>query len=165
MKFIQTLHAITALGLLPDNVEHGVDELSPLRVMALGPVIPGAGLPENEVVGAEDLAVGAGSDRIHGARLKIHEDGAGDVPPLRRLVEVDIEALQAHAIAALVSTGGVHVVLLADHLPELGADLVAALSTLNVKDFSHVLISFLFCVLSFCDDCGKKVLIQGKWGM
>ena len=37
----------------------------------------------------------------------------------------------------LIAAGGVDAVLIADDLPELGPDLVAALAGLQVDDFSH----------------------------
>jgi hypothetical protein len=46
-----------------------------LGVVALGPVVAGAGL-EDEIVGAEDLAEGARAHGVHGAGLEVHEDGA-----------------------------------------------------------------------------------------
>jgi hypothetical protein len=45
-------------------------KLSALGVVALGPVVAGAGLAEDEVVGAEELAEGASADGVHGAGLK-----------------------------------------------------------------------------------------------
>ena len=38
----------------------------------------------------------------------------------------------------MVGTGWVNTVLIRDDLPELGTDLVTALSSLDVNDFSHV---------------------------
>uniref|UniRef100_J3LTD8 Uncharacterized protein n=1 Tax=Oryza brachyantha TaxID=4533 RepID=J3LTD8_ORYBR len=75
----QTWNPVTVavLGLLADDVEHGVDELGALGVVALSPVVAGAGLPEDEVVGAEDLAVGAGAHGVHGPGLEVHQHGAG----------------------------------------------------------------------------------------
>merc|ERR1712225_41797 len=66
MGDLEALKAIAALSFLSDNVEDGVDELSTLSVMALGPVVTGTGLAEDEVVGSEKLTEGAGSDGVHG---------------------------------------------------------------------------------------------------
>ena len=41
MGKLETLHAITALGLLPHNIEYRVNELGSLCVMTLGPIISG----------------------------------------------------------------------------------------------------------------------------
>ena len=42
---LEALEAVAALRLLTDNVEHGVDELRTLRVVALRPVVAGASRP------------------------------------------------------------------------------------------------------------------------
>ena len=109
--------------------------------MTLRPIIPGTGLSEDEVIGAEDLSQGAGSDTVHGAGLEIHEDCAGNVASTSGLVEVDIDALQLDVgggSVALEVAGGINAVLAADDLPELGSDLVPALAALDVEDFSHI---------------------------
>jgi len=64
------------LRLLAHDVEDGVDELSALGVVALGPVVAGARLAKDKVVWAEDLAEWARADGVHGARLEVHEDVA-----------------------------------------------------------------------------------------
>jgi len=70
------LETVAVLSLLPHDVKHGVDKLSSLSVVALGPVVPSTRLTEDEVVGAEDLAVGPGADAVHGTGLEVHEHGA-----------------------------------------------------------------------------------------
>lgn len=74
MGDLEALEAIAPLGLLPDDVEDRVDELRALGVMALGPVVSGAGLTEDEVVGPEKGAEGARPDRVHGAGLQVDQD-------------------------------------------------------------------------------------------
>ena len=113
---LEALEAIAGLGLLADHVEDGVDELSALGVVTLGPVVAGAGLPEDEVVGAEDLAVGAGADGVHGAGLEVHQDGAGHVAAAGGLVEVHVDALELEVGVAVVRPGGVDAVLIAHDL-------------------------------------------------
>ncbi len=93
VRDLEALQAVAALGLLADDVEDRVDELGALGVVALGPVVAGAGLAEDEVVRAEKLAEGAGADRVHGAGLEVHEDGARHVAAAGRLVVVDVDAL------------------------------------------------------------------------
>lgn len=131
------MEAIAVLGLFTDDIEDGVDELSALSVVTFGPVVAGAGLAEDKVIGAEDLAVGAGADGVHGAGLEIHEDGAGDEAAAASLVVVDVDALELEVGVAMVAAGGVDAVLGAHHLPELGPDLVAALAALDVKNLAH----------------------------
>ena len=88
---LEALEAVAALGLLAHDVEDGVDELGALGVVALGPVVAGARLAEDEVVRAEDLSVGARTNGVHRARLEIDQHSPRDVAPARGLVEVDID--------------------------------------------------------------------------
>jgi hypothetical protein len=47
----------------------------------------------------------------------------------------------------MVGAGGVDTVLVADHLPELGTDLVTALTTLDMNDLTHLLRGCMICEL------------------
>src|SRR5690349_9367029 len=53
------------------------------------------------------------------------------------LIEVDIDALELEVRVAVVGAGRVDSVLVANHLPELGTNLVAALTSLDVDDLTH----------------------------
>ena len=134
---LETLEAIATFGFLTDDIKDGVDELSTLGVVTLGPVVTGTSLSENEVVGSEELTERSGSDGVHGSGLEIHEDGSGNVSATSGLVVVDVDSLELEIGVTVVGTGGVNSVLVGDDLPELGTDLVTALTTLNVNDFSH----------------------------
>ena len=127
------MKAITALSLLADNIEDGVDQLSTFGVVTLGPVVTGSGLTEDEVIGAEELTEWAGADGVHGAGLQIHEDGAGDIASTGGLVEVHVDALQLKIRVTVVGTGGVNAVFVSDDLPEFGTDLVTALASLDMN--------------------------------
>jgi hypothetical protein len=63
-------------------------------VVALGPVVSGSGLSEDEVVGAEDLSVGTGPDRVHGSGLEVDKDGARNVLAAGSFIVVDVDAFQ-----------------------------------------------------------------------
>nr|GMC50308.1 hypothetical protein Iba_chr01bCG15780 [Ipomoea batatas] len=76
--------------------------------------------------------------------LEIHKHRTGDIPAAGSLIEIDVDALELEvinggvaAVAALVAAGRINAVLVADNFPELGANLVAALASLNVQDLSH----------------------------
>jgi hypothetical protein len=137
---LETLKAIAGFGFLADYVKNGVDKFSTFSVVALGPVITSTSLTENKVVRAEELAEGPGANRVHGAGLEVHEDGAGDVTAAGRFVVVNIDALELEIRVTMVSAGRVYAVFVGDHLPELGTDLVAALAALNVYEFAHVVL-------------------------
>jgi hypothetical protein len=107
------LEAVAVLGLLTHDVEHRVDELDALGVVALGPVVAGAELAEDEIDGAEDLAEGARAHGVHGAGLEVHEDGARDEAAVAGLIVVDIDALELEVGVAGVLSGVVDAVLVA----------------------------------------------------
>jgi len=134
---LESLKAITTLSLLSDDIEDGVDELSSLSVVTLGPVVTGTSLSENEVVWSEELTEWSSSNGVHGSWLEIHKDGSWDITATSGFVVVDIDSLQLEVRVSVVGTGWVNTVLIGDDFPELGTDLVTALSSLNVNDFSH----------------------------
>ena len=135
---LEALHAVAGLGFLADNVKHGVDKLGSLGVVSLGPVVSGSSLSEDKVVGAEKLAERSGTDTVHGSGLKVHEDGAVDIASSGGLIEINVDPLQLKIGVSVVGSGGVNTVLVGHDLPELGTDLVTALSALNMNDFSHL---------------------------
>ena len=126
MRQLEALEGVARLGLLSDDVKHRVDQLGPLGVVALRPVVTGAGLTEHEVVGPEELAEGPRAHGVHRSRLEVHQDGARDVATAGCLIEVAVDALQLQVGVAVVRSGGVDAVLIGDHLPELGPDLRAS---------------------------------------
>ena len=135
-----TLETVTVFSFLAHDIKDGIDELRAFGVVALGPVVSSARLAEDEVVRAEDLAIRTAADAVHGAWLQVHEHGAGHVAATAGFVEVHIDALQLAVwvvCAAAVGAGGIDAMLAADQLPELGADLVAALAGLDVQDLTH----------------------------
>jgi len=106
--------------------------------VAFGPVVASAGLAEHKVVGAEDLAVGPCAHGVHGTGLEVHEHRAGHVASACCLIVVHVDALELEVGVSVVGARGINTVLVGDDLPELGADLVAALSSLHMHDLTHV---------------------------
>ncbi len=106
--------------------------------MALGPVVTSASLSEDEVVWSEELTERSGSHGVHGSWFKVHEDGSWDVSAASGLVVVNVNSLELQVGVSVVGTSWVDTVLVRDDLPELGSDLVSALSCLDVNDFSHL---------------------------
>ena len=134
---LETLEAIATFGFLSDDIEDGVDELSTLGVVTLGPVVTGTSLSEDEVVWSEELTEWSSSNGVHGSWLEIHEDGSWDVSTSCGFVVVDIDSLELEIGVTVVSTSWVNSVFIRDDFPEFGTDLVTALTTLDVNDFSH----------------------------
>ena len=119
---LESLKAVTGLGLLSDNVKDGVDELSSLGVVTLGPVITGSGLSENKVIGTEELSERSGSHGIHRTGLKIHKDSSGNVTSSSGLVVVHVDSLQLKVGVSVVGSRGVDSVLVGDDFPEFGTE-------------------------------------------
>ena len=138
MGDLEALEAIAALSLLSDNIENGVNELSSLSVVTLGPVVTSTSLSEDEVIRSEELTERSSSDGVHGTGLEIHEDGSGDVSSTSGFVVVNVDSLQLEVRISVIGTGGVNSVFVRDDFPELSTDLVTALSSLDVNDFSHI---------------------------
>ena len=109
---LKALEAVTALSLLTDDVEDGVDELGTLGVVTLGPVVASAGLAENEVVGTEESSIGTTADTVHGAGLQVHQHGPGHVLPTAGLVVVHVDPLQLEVRLPGIGASGVNTVLI-----------------------------------------------------
>jgi len=138
------LEAVTVFSLLADHVHGFVNDLCALCVVALGPAVAGAVLAEDHVVWAEKSADGSPSDRVNHSWLQVDEDGPGDKAAALDLAVVNIGTLELQVRVTMESACRVDAMLVRDDLPELGADLVAALACLYVNDFSH-----FDCLLDF----------------
>ena len=138
MGDLETLEAIATFGFLSDDIEDGVDELGTFGVMTLGPVVTGTSLSEDEVVWSEELTEWSSSDGVHGSWFEIHEDCSWDVSTSGSFVIVDVDSLELEIRVTVIGTGWVNSVFVGDDLPEFGTDLVTALSSLDMNDFSHL---------------------------
>jgi len=135
---LETLEAIAAFCFLSDDIQNGVNEFGSLGIMSLSPVVTGSGLTEDEVVRSEELSERSSSHGVHGSWLKIHEHCSGDVSATSSFVIVNVYSLQLQIGVTVVGSGGVDSVFVGDDFPELGTNLVSALSTLDMNDFSHL---------------------------
>jgi proteasome assembly chaperone (PAC2) family protein len=134
---LESLEAVATFSFLSHDVQNGVDEFGTFGVMALGPVVTGTSLTEDEVVGSEELTEGSGTDGVHGSGFQVHEDGTGNVTSSGGFVVINVDSFELEVGVSVVGTGRVNSVFVGDDFPELGTDLVTALSSLNVNDFSH----------------------------
>ena len=105
--------------------------------MSLSPVVSGSRLSENEVIRSEKLSEWSSSDGVHGSWFQVHEDGSRYVSSSCRLVIVDVDSFQLEIGVSVIGSGGVNSVFIRNNFPEFGSDLVTALSSLDVNDFSH----------------------------
>ena len=134
MSDLEALQAITGLGLLAHHIQHGIDEFCALRVMAFRPVVASTRLAEDEVVGAEELAIRTSTNGVHRARLQIHQNGARDVSAAGRFIEIDIDALQLQIRITMIGASWVNAMLIRNHFPKLGTNLVATAHKKNKRE-------------------------------
>ena len=137
MGDLETLETVAALGLLTSDIKHGIDKFGALSVMTFGPVVTCTSLPKNKVIRSKELAKWSGSNRIHGTWLEVHQNCSRDISTSRSLIVVDIDPLKLKIGVSVISTGWVNTMLVGNNFPELGTDLVAALTSLDMDDFSH----------------------------
>ena len=135
---LESLKAIATLSFLSNDIEDGVDKLGTLGVMTLGPVVSGTSLSEYKVIWSEELSERSSSDGVHCSWFKIHEDCSWDVSSSGGFVEVNVDSFELEIGITVIGTGWVNTMLVGDDLPELGSDLVTALTSLYVNDFSHL---------------------------
>ena len=77
----------------PDLVNSDLDLLLPDGVVTPGVVVGGVLLASDQLLGVEELPVGAHPDLIHHSGLQVHQDGPGDVLPGAGLGEESVEAV------------------------------------------------------------------------
>lgn len=134
---LESLKAVAALSFLSYDIQNGVNEFSTFGVVALGPVVSSTALSEDKVVGPEELSEGTGSDGVHGSRFKIHQYCSGDVSSSSSFIIVNVNSFELEVGVSVIGSGGIDTVFIGNDFPELGSDLVSALASLNVDDFSH----------------------------
>lgn len=69
---------------------------------AFRPVVTRSALAENEVVGAEEAAKGAGAHGVHGTRLQVNQDRARNVLVRPNFVVVHVDPLKLLIVGTLV---------------------------------------------------------------
>lgn len=134
---LETLEAITTFSFLSDDVQNGVDQFSTFSVVTLSPVVTSTSLTENEVIRSEELTERTSSDGIHGTGFQVHQDSSGDVSTTSSFIVINVDSFQLQIGVTVIGTSGVDTVFIGNDFPELGTNLVTALTTLDVNDFSH----------------------------
>jgi hypothetical protein len=94
-------------------------------------------LSEDEVVWSEELSEWSSSDWVHCSWFKIHKNGSWDVSSTGGFVEVNVDSFELKIWISVIWAGWVNSVFVGNDLPKLGTDLVTALTSLDVDDFSH----------------------------
>jgi len=91
----EALETSALISELSDSVEAEVDDFLTNGVVTTGEVVGGVFLAGDELLGVEELSVGAGSDLIDDGGLEIEEDAAGNVLASASLGEEGVEGIIA----------------------------------------------------------------------
>ena len=110
------------------NHRRGKRETGAQQLTSFRPVVTRTILTEDKVVGAEKGTERTRTDRVHGSGLEIDQDCTRNVLVGLYFIIVDIDTLKLEIVGAFVETVTVDTVLVRDDLPELGTNLVTALS-------------------------------------
>ena len=89
----ETLETSALIGKLSDSVEAEINDLLTDGVMTTGEVVGGILLSGDELLGVEQLSVGAGTDLVDDCGLEIEEHRAGDVLASTSLGEEGVESV------------------------------------------------------------------------
>mmetsp|Transcript_20367 Transcript_20367/g.51604 ORF Transcript_20367/g.51604 Transcript_20367/m.51604 type:complete len:489 (-) Transcript_20367:102-1568(-) len=135
----EALQAGAVVGQLADAVQRQVDNLLADGVVATGKVVGSILLAGDQLLGVEQLAVGAGADLVHHSGLQVQEDGTGNVLASTSLGEEGVEGI----VTATNGLVGGHLavrldaVLQAVELPAGIADLHAGLAQVDGDGLTH----------------------------
>jgi len=135
----EALETSALIGELSDSVEAEVNNLLTDGVVTTGEVVGGILLTGDELLGVEELAVGASADLIDDGGLEIEEDSAGDVLASTSLREEGVESIVATTDGLIGGhlTVRLDAVLEAEELPAGVTDLDTGLTDVDGNNFSH----------------------------
>jgi len=124
---------------LSDSVEAEIDDFLTNGVVTSGEVVGGGFLSGDELLGVEEVSVGAGSDLIDNGGLEIEEDAAGHVLASTSLGEEGVESVVAttDGLVRWHLTVGLDTVLEAEELPAGVTNLDTGLTDVDRDDLTH----------------------------
>jgi len=142
----ESLETSALIGELSDSVEAEINNLLTDGVVTTGEVVGGVLLTRDELLGVEELSVGAGTNLIDDGGLEIEEDSAGDVLASTSLGEEGVESIIATTDGLIGGhlTVRLDTVLEAEELPAGVSDLDPGLSDVDGDDLTHVFLWGLF---------------------
>jgi len=134
---LESLQAVASFSFLSDYIKNTVNKLSSFGVVSFGPVVSCSGLTKDEVIWSEKLSERTSADGVHGSRFEIHKDCPRHISSSSGFVVVHVDSFKLKIRVSVVGSGWVYSMFIGDDFPELGTNLVSALTSLNVNDFAH----------------------------
>jgi hypothetical protein len=105
--------------------------------MSFSPIVTSSSLSENKVIRSEELTEWSSSDGVHRTRIEIQKNSSWDESTTSGFVIINIDSFELKIGVSVISTGWVDTVFVRDDFPEFSTDLVTALTSLDVYEFSH----------------------------
>merc|ERR1712061_146188 len=135
----EALETSALISELSDTVEAEVNNFLTDGVVTTGEVVGGILLTRDELLGVEELSVGAGTNLIDDGGLEIEEDSAGDVLASTSLGEEGVESIITTTDGLIGGhlTVRLDTVLEAEELPAGVTDLDTGLTAVDGNNFSH----------------------------
>jgi hypothetical protein len=135
----EALETSALISELSDSVEAEIDDFLTNGVVTSGEVVGGVFLSGDELLGVEELSVGAGSDFIDNGGLEIEENAAGDVLASTSLGEEGVESVvtTTDGLIGWHLTVGLDTVLEAEELPAGVTNLDTGLTDVDRDDLTH----------------------------
>mmetsp|Transcript_4124 Transcript_4124/g.11639 ORF Transcript_4124/g.11639 Transcript_4124/m.11639 type:complete len:313 (+) Transcript_4124:715-1653(+) len=135
----EALEPSAVVGQLADAVQDEVDNLLANGVVATGKIVGGILLSGDELLGVEQLTVGAGADLVDDGRLQVNEDGTGHMLAGTSLGEEGVEGIIAtsNSLVGGHLAIGLDAVLQAVELPAGVTGLDTGLANVDADDFPH----------------------------
>lgn len=139
MEDEEALETSTVVSELSDSVKAEIDDFLSDGVVTSGEVVGGILLSGDQLLGVEQLSVGAGSDLVNDGWLEIEEDSSGHVLAGTSLREEGVEGIVTTTDGLVRGHLAIRLdaVLKAEELPAGVTDLDTSLSNVNRNDFSH----------------------------
>jgi len=136
-KALQTSALISKLA---DAVQDKVNNLLANGVVTTGVVVGGVFLARDQLLGVEQLAVGASADLINDGGLQVNKDGTGNVLASASLREEGVEGIitTSDGLVRGHLTIRLDTVLEAVQLPASVTNLATSLTNVDGNDFTHV---------------------------
>lgn len=117
---LKALQAIATFRLLSHNIHHRINELSAFGVVALCPIVAGTRLSKDIIIGSKESPVRRHLQTLNRSRLKIDQNRTWNIfITSRRLIVINVYALQLKIGIALVIACRIDAVLFGNYFPKL----------------------------------------------
>ena len=139
VTYLESLKTIATFSFFSYNIKNWINKFSTFSIMTFSPVVTSTSLSEYEVIWSEKLTEWSSSNWVHCSWFEIHKNGSWDESTTGGFVIININSFKLKIRITMICTGWVDTVFIRNDFPEFGTNLVTALTTLDVNNFSHLI--------------------------